>query len=122
MMRIAEAAVTCAARPLELRPPAPDVREMRDHIVRFCRGVAAKALSSLPDAGPTRLISELREAEVVPPHQANMMLTICGLRNSYSYDKIQFGPHEVAVARAAWAIIEAWAVEHHQELWRLTTR
>ena len=120
--RVVEAAGVYSA-PLRAAPPAmPQVNEMRDQIVRFCRRIAGDSLPEAKDFGPTRLIAALRDAESIPPHQANMMLTLCGLRNSYSYDQISFGPREFSIAEAAWEIVKDWATANHDAVWRLTTR
>jgi hypothetical protein len=120
--RVAEPPVASVAAPARAMPPTPPINEMRDHIVRFCRGIAARSLPEAKEYGPTRLITALRDADYLPAHQANMMLTLCALRNSYSYDKISLGPREMAVAEAAWAIVKDWALTNHDATWRLTAR
>jgi len=99
-----------------------DIQEMRDHIVRFCRELSR--LHDCPSSytGASRLVIELREANALPSHQANMMLTIYGLRNVFSYEKIKFGSSECTIAQEAWKIIETWCILKHKRLWERTGR
>ena len=54
------------------------------------------------------LINTLRKEELLPKHQANMMLTLSNLRNVYVYDQVEMGHNEVSVASAAWNIVSEW--------------
>ena len=66
------------------------------------------------------LITAMRDQDVVPPHEANMMHTIRSLRNLVVHENVVFGKHETAIARAAWQIVRDWAEQHEDEVWHLT--
>jgi hypothetical protein len=92
----------------------------RRHVVRFCREIwkDKKRAEPSPPMGAAALILALRDEKVFPSHQANMMLTICSLRNVHEYQNLKFGPREVQIEQAAWGIIEEWATQFHPELWK----
>ena len=97
------------------------IEEMRSHIIRFCRQLWNRDQKDISHSG-SAVIGALRDKGLVPSHQANMMLTLCSLRNCYTYEQLDFGAHEIAVAENAWAIIDSWASKKHRELWHLTSR
>lgn len=99
-----------------------DFREMRSRIIRFCRGLWKAKKKVEPRLSVTPLISALRDERLLPAHQANMMLTICGLRNVLEYEDVAFGHREHQVGQAAWSIIEDWANATEPDLWRPTAR
>ena len=99
-------------------PPSPhpstvgediDIEKIRTQIVHICQEVSkqVKLDSPLP-RGIAGIINVLKDEKLVPRHQANMMLTLCGLRNVYVWDGVRLGPHERAVASAAWDIVKEW--------------
>jgi uncharacterized protein YutE (UPF0331/DUF86 family) len=82
---------------------------MRTGIVRICQELCRKAkIEVAPNDGPAGIISVLKEEQLVPRHEANMMHTICNLRNVYVWEQVELGPNEQAVAAAAWKIVLAW--------------
>ena len=56
----------------------------------------------------SKIINKLRDKDHIPSHQANMMLTICNLRNFYVYDGLELGKREKIIAYYAWEIISDW--------------
>ena len=105
-----------------LPPQPPSLQDMRNHIVRFCRGLAERALPTASRQGCTPLIRRLRDAKVLPAHQAEMMLIICHIRDKNTYEELRLGEAELAVIQGAWAIVESWAMENHADLWRAAAR
>ena len=85
-----------------------DVERMRTEIVHRCQELWGRARKETPPESVSAFITTLREDKVIPRHQANMMLTICNLRNVYVWDRVPFGDREKAVASAAWEIIDEW--------------
>ncbi len=90
------------------------------YVDRFCRALWVKHLKSEPPASLAELITTLRDRELLPAHEANMMHTIRALRNLVVHENLDFGDHETAIARAAWEIVRAWAEQREREAWRLT--
>ena len=105
-----------AVEPKKARAPARaakvsqqvDVERMRTEIVHRCQELWGRARKEAPPESVSAFITTLREDKVIPRHQANMMLTICNLRNVYVWDRVPFGDREKAVASAAWEIIDEW--------------
>src|SRR2546425_3370312 len=80
-------------------PPSPhpstvgediDIEKIRTQIVHICQEVSkqVKLDSPLP-RGIAGIINVLKDEKLVPRHQANMMLTLCGLRNVYVWDGVR---------------------------------
>ncbi len=85
------------------------IEEMRTGIVRICQELCRKGnIEMSPNDGPAGIIGTLKDEELIPRHQANMMHTICNLRNVYVWEQVELGPNEQAVASAAWKIVLAW--------------
>lgn len=90
-----------------------DINNMRSEIVHICHTLWQKNRSlNNPQIGIQSLIIRLRNDKILPSHQANMMLTLCSLRNLCEYDNLQIGPNEAQVASGAWAIISEWWSQH----------
>ena len=92
------------------------------YVDRFCRALWVKHLKSEPPTSLAELITTLRDRELLPAHEANMMHTIRALRNLVVHENLDFGDHETAIARAAWEIVRAWAEQWEREAWRLTLK
>ena len=92
------------------------------YVDRFCRALWVKHLKSEPPSSLAELITTLRDRELVPAHEANMMHTIRALRNLVVHENLDFGDHETAIARAAWEIVRVWAEKREREAWRLTLK
>ena len=92
------------------------------YVDRFCRALWVKHLKSEPPSSLAELITTLRDRELVPAHEANMMHTIRALRNLVVHENLDFGDHETTIARAAWEIVRAWAEQREREAWRLTLK
>ena len=90
------------------------------YIDRFCRAIWIKHLGNDTPSSLAEAITALRDEELVPPHEANMMHTIRSLRNMVVHEDVNFGEHENAIARAAWEIIRAWAERRERNLWSAT--
>ena len=106
-------------------PAAPTllgIEEAWRYIDRFCRVLWDKHLETEPPSSLAEIITALRDEEILPVHEANMMHTIRSLRNLVVHENLDFGDHEITIARAAWQIVRAWAQQREGELWRLTMR
>ncbi len=94
------------------------IEEIWRHVDRLCR---AMWLSQFKEPAPSSLaeiISTLRDEQVVPAHEANMMHTIRAFRNLVVHEDAAFGKHETVIARAAWEIVGTWARRHKLAAWR----
>ena len=117
-----------AAGGARTRTPAPPpstalgIESAWRYVDRFCRALWVKHLKSEPPASLAELITTLRDRELLPAHEANMMHTIRALRNLVVHENLDFGDHETAIARAAWEIVRAWAEQRERETWRLTLK
>lgn len=85
-----------------------DVEHARTDVVRICSEIWRKHKQGPAPHSISVLINSLRADEFLPTHQANMMLTLCGLRNVYVYENVKIGPRETEIARRAASIIEEW--------------
>lgn len=98
----------------ETEEPAPeepiDLEKRRNEVVRICHALWRSAKGVPPPRSISKVICQLREEGHLPGHQANMMLTLCNLRNVYVYcaRDVRFGPNEWLVAQGAWAIVQEW--------------
>ena len=102
-------------------PTVRNIEEIRTHIVRFCRELWKAKTRGEPAHG-AGVISALRDKGIVPAHPANMMLTLCALRNCYSYEQLSLGANEMSVIQGAWSIVESWASSSYSDLWQRTAR
>ena len=102
--------VTASAHPAHATAPQGlGIEEMRTGIVRICQELCKQAkIETAPTDGPAGIIGVLKEENLIPRHQANMMHTICNLRNVYVWEQLTLGPNERAVASAAWQIVCDW--------------
>jgi len=85
-----------------------DIERVRTEIVRICLSLWRSEIKEIPPRSISQLINSLKEKDILPRHQANMMLTLCGLRNIFVYDQINLGKRELLVAQNAWNIISDW--------------
>ncbi len=90
------------------------------YVDRFCRALWVKHLESEPPQSLAEAITQLREKELIPTHEAGMMHTIRALRNHVVHENLDFGEYEITIARAAWEIVRAWAERQERKTWRLT--
>ena len=74
----------------------------------MCRTLWAEKMSEEYPRGLSFSICQLRDSNVVPGHQANMMLTLAHLRNQCVYEDLDLGENELQVAHGAWAIVNSW--------------
>ena len=105
------------------RPPARPgltIEQAWRYVDRFCRALWFKHLEDEPPQSLADLITTLRDEQLIPVHEANMMHTIRSLRNMVVHENPGFGDHETTIAQRAWAIVEAWAKKNEAEAWRLT--
>jgi len=84
------------------------IEEIRTKIVKICQKIWAKHMKEEAPHSISKIINTLRDKDHIPSHQANMMLTICNLRNSYVYDGLELGNREKIIAYYAWEIIYDW--------------
>jgi len=90
------------------------------YVDRFCRALWNTHLDTGSPASLAEAITALRDEQIIPAHEANMMHTIRSLRNMVVHEDVDFGDHETAIARAAWEIIRAWGKRHEPALWQAT--
>lgn len=103
-----DASAVYAVHSVHLELPI-DIERLRTQVVRMCHAVWQKEKAG--EKAPlsiSAIISNLKEDDLLPRHPANMMLTLCNLRNVYVYEEVELGPSELDVARGAWAIISRW--------------
>jgi hypothetical protein len=98
--------VAAAAAPTSVTPL--DVEKIRTGIVHICKTVWRETQTEEAPRSIAAIIIQLRTSSAIPNHQANMMLTLCNLRNSHVYEDYPLGPHEMAIAMNAAAIVEDW--------------
>ena len=96
------------------------IEEAWRYVDRFCRALWNTHLDTGSPASLAEAITALRDEQIVPAHEANMMHTIRSLRNMVVHEDVDFGDHETAIARAAWEIIRAWGERDERALWRAT--
>ncbi len=107
-----------------VKAPAPGALGIEDawrYVDRFCRAIWIKHLGDDTPSSLAEAITALRDEELVPAHEASMMHTIRSLRNMVVHEDVDFGEHEIAIARAAWEIVRIWAERRERELWSATT-
>ena len=85
-----------------------DIEQARTEIVRMCHDIWKEHMHDAPPHSISLVINTLKNDSVLPPHQANMMLTLCNLRNVYVYENMQLGLREVNIAENALSIIQEW--------------
>ncbi len=74
---------------------AINIEQVRTQVVRICRQIWSKQKSESPPHSISAVINTLRNENLLPSHQANMMLTLCNLRNAYVYEGIEMGHREM---------------------------
>jgi len=94
--------------PDSLGQPRIDVEKVRTRIVRMCRDLWRSQKGGDPPTSISAVINILKDDGLLPRHEANMMLTLCHLRNVYVYECIRMGPSERAVAQGAYNIVTKW--------------
>jgi hypothetical protein len=110
------------ARRAAARPPGPSIEEAWRNVDRLCRAIWAGHREDQPPQSLADLITTLRDDQVVPANEANMMHTIRSLRNLVVHESLKAGDHETTVARAAWAIVKRWAEKDEREAWRVVRK
>ncbi len=95
-----------------------DIEGMRAHIVRFCKELWMTYVNQDPPISLPKLISGLKDNQIVTTNPSNMMLTINNLRNAYTYEKLPLGANEVSVAQSSWDIVSTWAQSKYPALWQ----
>lgn len=88
--------------------------EVRRKILSACQNLWKTKFNQTPSASLPAMVNELKQYEIIPPHQANMMLTLNGLRNSFEHDGLELGEEEVLIANNAWKIVDRWLQEKQQ--------
>ncbi len=90
--------------------PAPpiDVEKTRTDIVHICRKLWQRTQTSEWPRSISAVIGQLRSNGEIPNHQANMMLTLCNLRNVHVYEDIELGRREMTIAVNAAGIVTDW--------------
>lgn len=93
-----------------------DVEKARTEIVRMCRILWDRSCVEQPPRSVAAVIVKLRNDDQLPNHIANMMMTVCNLRNVYVYEGMCLGARETLVAVNAKAIIDDWWASLSQHL------
>jgi len=90
------------------RAPEIDIERARTDIVRMCRAIWQRSQSGEAPRSISAVILQLRTVGALPQHHANLMLTLCNLRNVHVYEDFRLGPHENAIAFHASAALSEW--------------
>jgi len=90
-----------------------DIETLRTKIVRICRAIWSKRKKEIPPRSISIIINILKSEEIIPQHQANMMLTLCSMRNVYVYESFELGQRENSIASNAWSIVSEWWSDFH---------
>lgn len=85
-----------------------NIETARTFIVRICHEIWNKHNQVDMPRSISVVINILKSDNFLPSHQANMMLTICNLRNVFVYENIYMGEREINIALNAFRIIEEW--------------
>ncbi len=85
-----------------------DIEHARTEVVRICHNIWRERKFEDPPHSISTLINTLRSEYIIPNHQANMMLTLCSLRNVYVYENVKLGPREKNIVENAYSIIQEW--------------
>jgi hypothetical protein len=85
-----------------------DIEKVRTEIVRICIQLWQQTQSEPRPRSVSLMINMLRNAGVLPAHQANMMLTLCNLRNVHTYEGLELGAPETAIAISGRKIVLDW--------------
>lgn len=93
------------------QPPDVDIEQARTAVVRLVLSIWRRHFAENPPRGPAALIVQLRNEAILPTHIANMMHTVCGLRNVHVYEEMPLDANAMTIAAAALAIISEWAEE-----------
>lgn len=107
------------------RPALPEgvtIEQAWRYVDRLCRGLWSRHLSGEAPSSLAELVTALRDDEILPQHEANMMHTIRSLRNFVVHENVDFGAHETTIAQSALQIVGAWAQREETELWRIVLR
>jgi hypothetical protein len=88
--------------------PGIDVEKLRTDVVRMCRTVWQQSQTGTPPRSISALINELRQHGALPNHMANLMLTLCNLRNVNVYENVELGEHELAIASHCASVLGDW--------------
>jgi len=107
---------TSPVRPERGLEPAPsrssardlDIEKLRTQIVHICHTVWKGTRGDAAPRSVSAAICLLKEESHLPRHVANMMLTLCNLRNVYVYERLPMGEDEERVATGAWGIVQRW--------------
>ena len=84
------------------------MEKTRTDIVHICRALWQGSQVGDAPRSISALINQLRNSGVIPNHEANMMLTLCNLRNVHVYEELTLGPRETAIAVNAESIVAEW--------------
>ncbi|TDJ07346.1 MAG: DUF4145 domain-containing protein [Deltaproteobacteria bacterium] len=90
------------------------------YVDRFCRALWMEHMEEEPPHSLAQMITQLRDQELIPAHEAGMMHTIRAMRNHVVHENLEFGEYELTIARSAWEIVRTWAERQARKAWRLT--
>jgi|SRR5579859_4769481 len=85
-----------------------DIEKARTQVVQICADLWRTTQRDSPSHSISANIAALKNKGALPTHQANMMLTLCGLRNVHVYDGLALGPPELLIASMALEIVLEW--------------
>jgi len=108
------------SRTTKSAPATLGIEEAWRYVDRFCRALWNKRMNGEQPASLAEIITTLRDQQLLPAHEANMMHTIRSLRNMLVHENVRFGEDEKVIVRAAWQIIRRWADRKERQAWQLT--
>jgi hypothetical protein len=85
-----------------------DIEKTRTQVVQICRELWRRTQADSPSHSISATIIALKNKGALPTHQANMMLTLCGLRNVHVYEGLVLGPREILIASNARELVLDW--------------
>ncbi|HOS11574.1 MAG TPA: hypothetical protein PLL82_08930, partial [Candidatus Aminicenantes bacterium] len=85
-----------------------DIEKIRTQVVHICHKIWIEKKEDAAPHSISSVINILKNDHYLPDHQANMMLTLCSMRNECVYDDFKLGDREKAIAINAWKIISDW--------------
>lgn len=85
-----------------------DIEQARTEVVGMCQSLWKENSPDAPPHSISVLINMLKNEDILPSHPANMMLTLCNLRNVHVYEGLPLGQREMTIAENALDIIQEW--------------
>lgn len=100
--------VSGATSPRSVGSHSLDIEKVRTEIVQICRELWRETQSAPASHSISITINTLKNSGTLPSHQANLMLTLCNLRNVHVYEGLQLGLREMTIADNARELVVEW--------------